>query len=210
MLGLDASASMHNNNRFSLTRDLTFVWNAALHRLKIPLMVYQWSTGFDGVPNVSGYDPKTDKWTNWVSRHYGLEIKVLKEFDTPGNHPDTLGRLNTYHTSNSTPTAEGLAFGLNRLAKRPEKKKILFFLTDGMPDSCQRQSGRKGIERHVKLIQDTISEANRRGVLVVVLGMDMDDRYGYFNDHWLRVTSAKDFVNVTCQKLVRIIANWRV
>ena len=210
MLGLDASASMHNDSRFSLTRELMFVWNQALHRLKIPLAVYQWSTGFSGVRNVSGYDPKTNKWTNYLSRHYGLEIKMLKDFDSAGNHPDVLGRLNTYRTSNSTPTAEGLAFGCDRLARRSERKKILFFLTDGMPDACQKTGGRKGIENHVKLIQDTIGEAKRQGILVVVLGMDCDDVYGYFGDNWLRVTSAKGFVNVTSQKLVRIIKNWRV
>ena len=213
MLGLDASASMHNDSRFPLARDLMFVWNQALHRLKIPLMVYQWSTGFSNVNNVSGYDPKTNKWEHFLSRHYGLEIAILKDFDTPGNHPDTLARLNTYHTHNSTPTAEGLAFGLERLARRPEKKKILFFLTDGMPDACQRPQtvGHKArMAPHAKLIAETISEAKRRGVLVVVLGMDIDDERGYFNDNWLRVSSAKGFVNVTCNKLIRIIARWRV
>jgi hypothetical protein len=210
MLGIDASASMHNDYRFPLTRKMMFVWNVALDRLKVPLMVYQWSTGFSGVPNVSGYDPKTNRWTNFVSRHYGLDIRVLKEFDSPGNHPDTLNRLNTYATLNSTPTAEGLAFGLTRLSQRHERKKILFFLTDGMPDSCQKTGGRKGVETHAEAIQENLREAKRQGILVVVLGMDCDDVYGYFGDCWLRVTSAKDFVNVTSQKLVRIISNWRV
>jgi cobalamin biosynthesis protein CobT len=210
MLGIDASASMHNDNRFPLTRKLMFIWNAATGKLKIPLGVYQWSTGFSGVPRVSGYDPKTNRWTNFVSRHYGLDIRMLKEFDTPGNHPDTLGRLNSYRTHNSTPTAEGLAFGCDRLAKRHERKKILFFLTDGMPDACQRQGGQPGIEVHVEQIQKTLQEAKRQGILVVVLGIDCDDTYGYFKDQWLRASSARDFVNITSQKLVKIISHWRV
>jgi hypothetical protein len=205
VLGLDASASMHKNHRVSLCRSLMFIWNDALHRLNIPLMVYSWATGRQSTDGAETYDVDTSTWSVNLSRCHGLLIEVLKDFDTNGGSPDCLNRLNAYRTANSTPTAEGLAFGLEKLIDRPERKKILFFLTDGLPDGDQRSGACWDMTSHVALIKATLAEAKRLGILVVVLGMDCEDEAGIFGDHWLRVHSEQSFVNVTSTKLVKLL-----
>ena len=196
MLGIDASSSMRGG-RQELARDLAFIWNDACRRLKVPLFVYDWSTN----PGAYGQQSYDSGGQAIYARVSGLVIRVLKDWHS---NPTSRRTLNNMASSGivmgSTPTGESLAFGCERLAKRRETKKILFFLTDGIPDYG------KG---HCKYIVDVMTEAKRRGLIVCALGMDAQDQRNVFAGHWFHVHTASDFIRVTTKTLVNVIRNWR-
>ena len=195
MLGIDASSSMWGG-RSELARDLSFIWNDACRRLKVPIAIYDWAT--NGRIGMQAYDEVTGKML--YSRASGLLIRVLKDFESSYTHRSVLNRMASIGGSGSTPTGEGLAFGCERIAARPERKKILFFITDGCPDYGNG---------HHRYIVDVMEEAKRRGVLVIVLGMDAFDVHGLFGTAWHQVPTASDFIRVTTASLVKVIRNWR-
>jgi nitric oxide reductase activation protein len=159
------------------------------------LLVYDWATGDRSLPN--SYD-ENGKYT--LSRRASLRIRVLKDFQSSYVSRRTLNNLAASGGGGSTPTGEGLAFGCERIAARPEFKKILFLLTDGVPDY--------GTGHH-EYITDVLGEAKRQGLIVCVLGMDAYDTRGVFGEHWFHVHTASDFIRITTGTLVNVIRNWR-
>jgi len=198
MIGVDASSSMLDG-RNELARDLTFILNDACRRLKVPLFVYDWTTDQNHTKSIKRY--WSDNENDWLyARGQGLKIRILKNWNSLPKSSQVLNNLAAIGGTGSTPTGESLAFGCERLALRQERKKILFFLTDGCPDHA------KG---HFQLIQSVLEEAKRRGLIVIVLGMDAYDTQNIFRGHWIHVHTASDFIHVTTKMLVDVIRNWR-
>ena len=75
-------------------------------------------------------------------------------------------RLKEIRASGGTPMADGIEFALGELSKRPEGYRILFVLTDGMPNSP-----------HDQVMKGQLRRAAEAGILVVGVGLGYGSEY---------------------------------
>ena len=115
-----------------------------------------------GMPDGYGYSSK-----GMYHRYERLDTVVFKDYDTRltscraglGNLPETVGGNNSDY--------DFIANSLAELKKRPEKRKVLFVLSDGHP-ACHSDASGEEIIRHCK---DAIKRADRDGVECIGIGI---------------------------------------
>lgn len=159
-LSWDESGSMggvFGPGSIDVVKTLAYVFNEALGRLGIPTEMLGWTTG--------GYVANPNVYRRNTARH-----RIYKEFKDAYTDPKVLARLGKMAASGSTPTAEGLRVALERLGARPEKRKVLFFLTDGRPEMSV--NGPKQV--HEEYIFTLLERAERAGIEVVGVGIKAD------------------------------------
>lgn len=187
MLGWDESNSM-SGTRIQQVLQLAHIWNRALGGLRIPTGMYGWTT--QGAP-----------LRNWsVYRQEALRIRMYRDFSEPWDDPKVLKRLSMIDTQDGTPTGEALLFGVERLLQRPERRKVLFFMTDGEPDLAFH--GRSE-QVHHDFIRSVLQYARGAGVEVIGLGIlaDLSD----FFERWVRIESADDILGKTTDELIHTL-----
>ena len=129
---LDLSSSM-NGTQIQLCRQMALVFAETLDKLSFPTEIIGFSTEDRDlryeVAQESGVDP--DELAKRFARMVPLYHAIFKAFDEPWRK--AAGRLGAVKTRSLTPLGESLLFAGKRLAHRPEKRKVLFCLTDGKP-----------------------------------------------------------------------------
>lgn len=129
---LDLSSSM-NGPQFHLCRKLGLVFGDTLSRLGFPTEIIGFSTlDEDRRPEMAEdlgitMDELCEMFTRLVPTYHA----VYKRFGEPWRR--AAGRLGNSETRALTPLGESLLFAGRRLASRPESRKVLFCLTDGLP-----------------------------------------------------------------------------
>lgn len=141
-----------------VVQQLAFVFNEALGKLGIPTEMLGWTTAGIHCGNHNVY------------RQDALRHMVYKEFKDRWNDEQTLKRLGAIHAYGYTPTAEGLMFAAKRLSERRERRKVLFFLTDGQPGM-----GVNGDPQvHIDFIHTVMRRCELAGIEVVGVGIKYD------------------------------------
>jgi hypothetical protein len=124
VLLVDQSGSMTLNTTW-LSRCL-FTLALPLDLLKCPLCIAGFQVGRPSQETV--FDPR-------YHRYYGVDINIFKDFT------DTLrssaSRMVNIQVSGGTPMADGIQFGFRALQNRTETHRVLFVLTDGLPERGQ-------------------------------------------------------------------------
>lgn len=98
------------------------------------------------------------------SRPWGVHHTVYKLWDE--DYQRVRWRFANYVSDGGTPMADGIQFALNALQTRREGHRILFVVTDGMPDP--------GTEDEIKTLLDLAHEA---GIVVVGVGFGGSAQY---------------------------------
>jgi cobalamin biosynthesis protein CobT len=129
---LDISSSM-NGRAIGLCRQLALVFTEALDVLGFPTEVIGFSTvEMDLKPEaVQETGLSEDELMKRYARFAPLYHAIYKEFDEPWRK--VAGRIGRMNSQVLTPLGESLLFAGKRLLARPEKRKVLFCLTDGKP-----------------------------------------------------------------------------
>jgi hypothetical protein len=185
----DESGSMSSVIR-ELTR-MVFTLNHALGRLGVATEFLGWTTG--------NGDVKARVYRQCTMLH-----RIYKRFDDPYNHAQTLGRLSAIQATGATPTAEGLQFAAERLARRSEHRKVLFFLTDGQPELPAK--GPHWV--HYDYIRTIQQRAARAGIEVITLGVCAHDTHKLFQ-HFVTVTNPDHLRTTTGELLARTLDQTR-
>lgn len=152
---VDHSGSMAGY-QLDLAAKTAIVFGEILHQLNIPFSVMGFSTGCGSVAhqrrhNASGEEQRLySRWGNlWIGQY--------KSFDD--SWPNSNHRLINmrHHCKMNTYDGETLRYGAQVLLNRPEKRKILFWLNDGMP--CP--NGVDDSQAHIQYAHDAATEVER-------------------------------------------------
>lgn len=129
---LDLSASMRGK-QLQLCRKLALIFGETLARLDFPTEIIGFSTCDRDIRyeihRQTGIDERTLART--YSRMVPLYHGIYKSFDEPWSRGAS--RMGDMRAKALTPLGESLLFAGKRLAQRPERRKVLFCLTDGEP-----------------------------------------------------------------------------
>jgi cobalamin biosynthesis protein CobT len=129
---LDESTSMLELNRIELASQTALVFCEALARLNVKTSVIGFSTLHgDSAGEISR---RSGIPIDELRRRYRLcplIHTVYKRFDE--KFSSVSGRFENMRPKNLTPLGESILFAARELRARPEERKVLFVLTDGMP-----------------------------------------------------------------------------
>lgn len=187
----DESYSMDSGGRIEAVRLLAYAWNEALANLGIPTFLHGW-TSKGGIYNKDVY------------RQEGIQHRIYKDFDDDPRSDKTLRRLYKIASGGGTPTGEGLAFAAERLGRRREKRRVLFFMTDGEPSMMTNGPS----EVHYQYILRTLERCEQAGIEVVGIGIAAD--LDHFFPRWIRVNHARDLQRVAGDALLRVLREGKI
>jgi Mg-chelatase subunit ChlD len=107
-----------------------------------------------------------------AGRHVGIDVLLFKDFEE--HHQKAIARYGAVETDGCTPLGEGYAFAYEALVPRPEKRKVLWLVTDGAP---YYEMGRYHYSHHGSASNDWIlmdwihRKARKDGVETYALGV---------------------------------------
>lgn len=187
-LSIDESSSM-DGSRIETSIDLALTFNAALGRLKFPTEVLGWTTGGHGVPSDTVY------------RQDSVRHTIYKAFTDQATDEKVIRRIANAKSSGTTPTAEGLMFALERLGRRTERRRVLFFLTDGRP--VMEATGPKDV--HHEFIHTLLRRAAAAGIEVYGIGISADLSEWFPPHRWLPIDKIDELPMKAGEQLVRVL-----
>lgn len=167
-LAIDHSGSMYGN-KLELAGKAAIVLGDALNTLRIPFMVYGYSTESP---------VETPKDTSPYARWGRLWIRYYRDFEESWDKGAVRLAGSMENCKNNTFDAESVKHGIRRLMLRPEKRKILLVLNDGMP-----YPGFGNVGRCQQHLHDVVQSAKAQGVEVVAFGIEDDDVKRYYPNH---------------------------
>lgn len=169
-LAIDHSGSM-DGTKLELAGKAAIVLGDALNTLRIPFMVYGYST--EG-PGRGGTPADTAPYARWGS----LWIRYYRDFEERWEKGALRLAGSMHNCKANTLDAESVKHGIRRLMLRPEKRKILLVFNDGMPFPGYGHVGR--CQQH---LHDIVASAKSVGVEVIAFGIDSDDVKQYYPNH---------------------------
>lgn len=165
---IDHSTSMRGR-KLQLAGASAVVIGDALNILRIPFMVYGYSTERPlEVPS------KYSLYSRWGR----LWIRYYRDFDEPWESGAARLAEASNNCKENTLDAESIKHGIQRLLLRPEKRKILFVLNDGMPNP-----GYGHIGKCQQYLKDVVASAKSVGVEIVAFGIQDADVKQYYPNY---------------------------
>ena len=156
-LAIDHSGSM-SGRKLELAGKAAIVIGDALNILRVPFMVYGYSTE---APDRGNIPTDTGPYARWGR----LWVRYYRDFAEPWEKGAIRLAGAEDNCMNNTYDAESVKHGIQRLLQRPEKRKILFVLNDGMP-----YPGYGNLGRSQQFLHDVVGSAKSAGVEVVAFG----------------------------------------
>lgn len=190
-LAIDHSGSM-NGTKLDLAGKSAIVIGDALNVLRVPFMVYGYSTE-DPAYNERPTD--TSPYARWGR----LWIRYYRDFAETWEKGAIRLAGAQHNCKNNTIDGESVKHGIQRLLLRPEKRKILLVLNDGMPYPNYGNLGRVQQNLH-----DVIASAKTVGVEVVAFGIQAPDVAQYYPNHVL-INKLEDLVAEPLNTLDRML-----
>jgi hypothetical protein len=202
--GFDTTAAIfidHSNSmagsQIDLAAKCALVFGECLDDLHIPFEIGGFSTGWynEGVEIHGRADPSEQEiYTRWGR----LWIGVYKGYDDVWQHSRhrviQMSRNSRYNTYDG----EALRIAAQRLLRRPEKRKILFWMGDGWP--CANCTQFNHI--HTAYLK-TIAQQVERQVEVFAMGINAD--FSEFFTNATEVTSVRDLPKIAVTELDRLL-----
>lgn len=194
---VDHSGSMFPH-KMDLAAECAVIFGECLYDLNIPFEICGFSTGSAHIGNTrfnSANQQERQIFTRWGD----LWIGVYKGFED--HWPVTRHRCvqMSRNDHDNTFDAESLRFAAQRLLRRSEKRKILFWLNDGCP--CPNVwSGRNQHHSYHKAVAKEVQKL----IEVFAIGLHTDEVKRYF-ENWVRVDELNDLPKVVVTELDRLL-----
>lgn len=186
-LAIDHSGSMHGQ-RLKLAAEAAIVLGDVFDPLRIPFLVYGFSTKFR---NTYPTGKDADLYARWNA----LWIRHYKRFDESwrqGSLKLTYARNNCM---NNTLDGESVLYGVQRLLARPEKRKILLVFNDGGP-----YPGDGNVARCQHYLKQVVAGSQNAGVEIICFGI-MTDEVKHYYDQWVLIDEVDDLVNEPLKRI---------
>lgn len=174
---VDCSGSM--DETIGLCQEMAIALDAALAGTPVKVEILGYTTDSD-----DKVDDHTKLVVESVKANGGeidcraIRIFEFKRFDAPMMVlRQSLGNMHNCATG-GTPTGDGIYIALSRLNKRPERRHVMFVLTDGAPDDNDR-------------CKESVKVAEAAGVTVIGFGIQSDSVRRAFTN-WILLSDLKD------------------
>lgn len=202
MLLVDQSSSMRGK-RVELAAQTSLVFCEALSRLGIPCSVLGFSTFSNPsvTPEISAKHGMTISELEDMYRIYPLRHTYYKHFHEPLRMVS--GRFDCLRSHAWTPLGESMLFAAKELVQRKEERKVLFVMTDGMPQVGRGIS--KAAYEHAK---SSIKRIENAGVEVALVGI-LENRVLQLHHRSVVVNSLYDLPKTVMRQMQTILVNKR-
>jgi len=177
MIMVDCSGSM--GSRIGEAQKVSIHLGEILNKTKVPFAVY----GFGN----------HELWYETVNGEY-VEIPTFIKFKTWGERlGNAQGKLGFMHklANGGTPDYSSLYWAIDEISRRPEQRRVLFFLTDATGY----------IQEHVRHLEVM---AEKLGVTLVVIGVCSHSVEKVFTNS-VNIKTASELKNAMFQKLIRTL-----
>jgi len=188
---VDGSGSMEDQSKIRLAAQIAYLLSSTLETINIPHEVLSFTTKQYNVQEYT-YD-----------RTRPLVHFIHKSFATRLNHSiEAMNRIGGAQDCNVD--GESVLWAAARLASRKEKRKVLFVLSDGKPNS-NRDSEKFKVWQHLK---EVVRMVSRHGIECVGIGILTADVREFY-PHCVVVEDINDLVTTVYSELVKAIRGAR-
>jgi cobaltochelatase CobT len=189
---LDVAVSIAIDHSYSMSmgKDPTKIWLAAqaaitigdvLSILKVPFMVYGYSTHMHAEKPPAGDLSQYSRWGSLWIRNYCNFGRPWREGAINLTQAPSNVKIHTYD-------GESVLYGIRQLLARKEKRKILFVLSDGLP-----QPGHGNEKRCMSFLRRVVESGTQAGVEIVGFGIQSAAVQHFFPKH-LIIRKLEDIV----------------
>jgi cobaltochelatase CobT len=202
---IDSSGSMRGD-RIQLSSKIAVAFCETLEKLQIKTEVLTFTTESSNVgkyvdqamidTQMSAYDLR-ERYTRFLP----LYMQIIKSFDEP--LAKCRGRFSKIESRKMhlTPLHEPLLITAKRVATLPEPRKIIFVLTDGVPELAECSSSLM-VEEAIK----TVQKINKAGIETIGIGIMTDSVRDIF-PFCVEIKNIEDLPKGFFRELNRILAN---
>jgi len=188
---VDLSGSM-GGERMRKANETVVLMTETLHLAGIPFEIL----GFTGDKLVSG---ASGEGAHHFDRYGSLDMYYFKLFSEPLNQI-TKKRIGSMRAKSQNYDGESVRFAAIRLLKRPERKKVLFVLSDGEPSACHCKSS--SLSPHLKQVCSELQ--NLQDFYLCGFGIQTDAPKRFYRNHVL-VNDLKELPKVLMENLYRAL-----
>lgn len=196
---VDLSGSM-SGSKVSMARDVVIAFCEALDRTGISYEVLGFCNGWpDHIKELNDVD--TTRWFKDFNRLWPLHMAVFKHFDERlHDAKGAIARISNVAGGDNT-DGEAVLLANARLQSRPDKRKVLMVLSDGLP-----AANGSGLEQH---LADVISEIEASNTDVIGIGIKDDSVERFYSKHVV-VNSLDDLQGVVMSELAKLLLGDRI
>lgn len=192
--------------KVSLAKKCAIVFAQALEGVHVPFEMFTWTTKDAYLPQkifqqIGKRGPKElEEAQQLYTRFGGLKIVKLKEYSE--RWQTVQWRLATVKAEQCNYDGESLLYGARRLMERPEKRKVMFVLCDGIPGPCAYEPH----HAHQKYLHEVIKEIRGTTPIEVVgIGIGAPAAQEFYKPRFVNVSNAHELPNVVIQQLKRAL-----
>lgn len=191
---IDESGSM--GDKVEETRLAALAIGEALNALKIPFEIFGTTTGNNGynTPALEGFS----RTNPIVYRHYkGFGenwMAVRPRISTTGSHSNNID-------------GEAVEYAANNLKHRPERRKVIFSLSDGQP--CGGH-GYKSDEEMAKNLVQVCKRERKNGIEIFGLGINTDEPKRFYGEKFFVPLHRGKMGNEFAKELAKIVSGGKV
>lgn len=199
---VDQSSSM-KGQRIELASQTAMVFCEALSRLNIPCAVLGFSTHRHHLitPEVIATYGKPISKLEDDYRIYPLRHTYYKHFHEQLRLVS--GRFDHLHSHDWTPLGESILFAARELAQRKEERKVLFVMTDGMP-----QVGRGMYHAAYEHARSMIKRVENAGIEIALVGI-LENRVLQLHHRSVVVKSLYDLPKTVMRQMQSVLVDTR-
>ncbi len=152
--------------------------------------------------NLKWFELEYYKWGSHYNRHLPCIVRVVKSFNEP------ISKIKRIHSFTPTKNAienEALRVAAKRISAMPNKRKIIFSITDGYPMSSFKRDNNLAITEDLKEVITDIKKHS--DIELVGLGIGPKDKTGvrkYYPDY-VECENVKELTKVGLNKLIKIL-----
>lgn len=133
------------------------------------------------------------------TRFSALQLYVLKTFND--SWKEKRSNLSALRASGCNLDGESIWIAAARLIARPEKRKVLFVLSDGMPSG----EGYDNTDAVIKHLHQTVARIRAAGVELYAVGISAPEVEQFYKPNFVNVNNAKDLPPVMIQHLKTVL-----
>jgi len=201
-LMVDGSGSMLNrsngDNKWDRTVELVLSLADALDRnVDLEVLIQNAEAG-----NIHDFTRQYRKWGSYYNRHLPCIVRVVKGFNEP------ISKVKRIHSFTPTKNAienEALRIAAKRISATPNKRKIIFSITDGFPLSSFKRDSTSALREDLKEV--IIDIKKHSDIELIGLGIGPIGVTGvrkYYPDY-VECDNVKELTKVGLSKLIKIL-----